>query len=239
MQMLSGLVALVMASVFTGAAIYINVAEQPARLMLGDNTMLDQWQPSYGRGFAMQASLAIVSTLLGLLAYWQTGNLWWFAGACLIFANWPYTLIFMLPVNKRLAAMAAGTAEGDKRVWLERWGPAACRPQRAGLPFGHRLSLGIALSGCGGERTAPPPHQQTEDADRRGGDLAGGQARAALVALEVELALMERLELGTMPDADNREFRQFFANHRHQRGLAFGVERGGCFVHDDDVGPLQ
>jgi Domain of unknown function (DUF1772) len=120
--MLSGLLALVMAAVFTGAAVYINVAEQPARLMLGDDEMLEQWQPSYGRGFAMQASLAIVSTLLGLLAYWQTGNLWWFVGACLIFANWPYTLVFMLPVNKRLAAMAAGTSEGDKRVWLERWG---------------------------------------------------------------------------------------------------------------------
>jgi hypothetical protein len=122
MQMLSGLLALVMAAVFTGAAVYINVAEQPARLLLGDDEMLEQWQPSYGRGFAMQASLAVVSTLLGLLAYWQTGNLWWFVGACLIFANWPYTLICILPVNKRLAAMAAGTAEGDKRVWLERWG---------------------------------------------------------------------------------------------------------------------
>jgi hypothetical protein len=122
MEMPSGLLALVTAAVFTGAAVYINVAEQPARLTLGDDEMLEQWQPSYGRGFAMQASLAVVSTLLGLLAYWQTGNLWWFVGACLILANWPYTLVFILPVNKRLAAMAHGTAEGDKRVWLERWG---------------------------------------------------------------------------------------------------------------------
>ena len=75
-------------------------------------------------------------SLLGLVWFGlllMTGNLWWFVGACLIFANWPYTLISILPVNKRLAAMAAGTAEGDKRVWLEKWG---------------RLHAGRSVLGC-------------------------------------------------------------------------------------------
>jgi hypothetical protein len=120
--MLTGQLALVTAALFTGAAIYVNVAEQRARLTLDDRALLAEWKPSYAFGALMQASLAAISGLLGLLAWWMTVDWRWAAGAALILANWPYTLLVIKPTNNKLNATPEHRADAASRALVEKWG---------------------------------------------------------------------------------------------------------------------
>ena len=120
--MFVGQLALVLAAAFAGAAFYVNFAEQPARLTLDDRNLLKQWKPSYDAGYLMQATLAAVSAALGLLAAWINRDWRWIVGALLILANWPYTLIGIMPTNSRLKATAETDAGLTSRALLVSWG---------------------------------------------------------------------------------------------------------------------
>ena len=117
--MLAGQLALIVAALFTGAAVYINVAEQPARLRLDDRALLTEWKPAYKRGFAMQAPLAIIGFLFGALAAWQTANWWWLFGAIVLVANWPFTIFAIMPTNNKLMAMDPGSVAAEARRLIE------------------------------------------------------------------------------------------------------------------------
>jgi hypothetical protein len=119
--MLAGQLALVAAALFTGAAFYVNYAEQPARLNLDDRSLLTEWKPAYKRGYIMQASLAVIGFLLGLLAWLATGRVTFAIGALLIIANWPWTLLGMLPTNKALMATDVANAGAETRALLLQW----------------------------------------------------------------------------------------------------------------------
>jgi hypothetical protein len=120
--MLTGQLALITAAVFSGAALYINIAEQPARLQLDDRSLLTEWKPAYKRGLAMQAPLAIVGFLLGMVTWWQTGHVGWALGALLMVANWPVTFFAIMPTNNKLMATGPAAAGPESRAMIQRWG---------------------------------------------------------------------------------------------------------------------
>jgi hypothetical protein len=120
--MLAGQLALTTAALFAGAAMYINVAEQPARLVLDDRAMLQQWKPAYKRGAAMQAPLAVGGFILGGIAWWQTSHPAWAIGAALMIANWPVTFFAIMPTNNRLMQLEVTAAGPASRIMIERWG---------------------------------------------------------------------------------------------------------------------
>ena len=119
--MLAGQLALVAAAVFFGAAFYVNFVEQPARLALDDRSLLIEWKPAYKRGFAMQAPLAIIGFILGIVAWWQTRSWLWVAGGLVLIANWPYTLLNIMPTNNLLMAVDPVSAGSSSRALIAKW----------------------------------------------------------------------------------------------------------------------
>src|SRR6266542_2383941 len=95
-------VAILAATFFSGAAIYINLAEHPARMECGIEVAVTVFGPSYRRAAVMQIILALAATIAGISAWFLGAPRLWFVGTVLIFAVIPFTLIVIMPTNKKL-----------------------------------------------------------------------------------------------------------------------------------------
>ena len=120
--MTAGHLALVIAALFTGAAFYITACEHPARLALEDRALLTEWKPSYKRGFAMQAPLALIGSIFGFWAWMDDGGWLWLTGAIMLISAWPYTLLLIRPTNNELMGTEPADAGPRSRMLVEKWG---------------------------------------------------------------------------------------------------------------------
>jgi hypothetical protein len=120
-HLIAGL-AVLLCSLFTGAAIYINLVEHPARLSCGTEAAARQWAPSYRRATTMQATLAISAAVTGVASWIHGEGIVWLWGGLLILAVVPFTLVVIWPTNQRLLAPGRDLASAETRQLLEQWG---------------------------------------------------------------------------------------------------------------------
>jgi len=115
------LIATLAATLFAGAALYINVAEHPARMALETRMAALQWAPSYRRATLLQAPLALLSLVAGTSAWLMGASVAWFAAAVLIGLVVPFTFVVVMPTNRRLLDQGRDIASAETRALLEKW----------------------------------------------------------------------------------------------------------------------
>ena len=116
------LAAVLACTLFAGAAIYINAVEHPARLSCGTEIAATQWAPSYKRATLMQAPLALVAGLFGIVRFILGGGALWGWAALLILAVVPFTLVVIRPTNNQLLDVRRDRGSDETRRLLETWG---------------------------------------------------------------------------------------------------------------------
>lgn len=114
--------ALVCAAAFTGATLYVSMAEHPARMRLDDGAALAQWQAIFTRSMTVQIGLALGAGLFALAAWLRWRSNWpWLTGGLIAWAAIPYGYAVLADVQRQLRT-ATPDAKPDIRALLQRWG---------------------------------------------------------------------------------------------------------------------
>ncbi|HXT30040.1 MAG TPA: DUF1772 domain-containing protein [Vicinamibacterales bacterium] len=112
---------LVFTSFFAGACVYVSFVEHPARLRLDGAAAVAQWRPSYKRAAAMQITLVIAGVLSAIAAFVSGQGRGVLAGGALLAAMAPFTLIVIMPTNRRLLDTSR-PVDATTLALLQDWG---------------------------------------------------------------------------------------------------------------------
>jgi hypothetical protein len=116
------LIANLCSGLFTGAALYINLVEHPARMEVSIPAAVAEFAPSYRRAAIMQASLAIVGALAAFTAWWSGAGISSLGAAVTLLSVVPFTLVVIFPTSKQLLDPALDPSSAKAKHLLIRWG---------------------------------------------------------------------------------------------------------------------
>jgi uncharacterized membrane protein len=114
------MLAMLSGALFTGGALYVSLVEHPARMRLPPDAAAAQFRFSYRRAAPWQAATAIICALSGVLASVDGASWTWTTGGALIGLAVPFTLIVILPTNKRLLS-DEGANDDERRALMRSW----------------------------------------------------------------------------------------------------------------------
>ena len=109
------------ATLFAGGALYVSLVEHPARLATGPPMAVAQFRTSYPRAAWLQGGLAVLGALAGIGAWLAGARIGWLAAGVLLGLVVPYTLLAILPTNKRLLDRTLSPDAPEARQLLRRW----------------------------------------------------------------------------------------------------------------------
>ena len=115
-------IAIMCSALFAGAALYISIVEHPARMSAGISVALQEFRPSYRRAAVFQIIMAVVACVCSFALSLFTSQWIWFLGGGMTGLMLPFTLIFMMPINRILLDAASSLKESDAQNLLDRWG---------------------------------------------------------------------------------------------------------------------
>jgi len=122
MRQIAEFISVLACALFTGAAVYVNLVEHPARMQCGVEIATTEFPPSYRRGTAMQATCAAVGLLSSVAAWLAGATFWWLVAGGLLGSVVPFTMIVIFPTNKRLLSLTLDKRSAEAERLLARWG---------------------------------------------------------------------------------------------------------------------
>jgi hypothetical protein len=122
MRQLAEFISVLGCALFTGASVYITFVEHPARMQCGVEIAATEFGPSYRRATLMQATCAALGVLSSVAAWLSGATFWWLVAGVLLGSVIPFTLIAILPTNKRLLSPTLDRRSVAAERLLGHWG---------------------------------------------------------------------------------------------------------------------
>lgn len=115
------LILLLMGAQF-GIALTATVIVHPILVMAKKITAIEVFKPFFDKTHIWVLILSIIVTLLALAYSIITGNWWWFGISMVMHLNGPYTIFFMMPLNRRLMDKKVDSLSEQTASDIKKWG---------------------------------------------------------------------------------------------------------------------